>query len=61
MIFVDDSQGFESLSYLKNQFKYWAETSKDNPVFFQIGYEVDENLWVKSPISFTKTILDETT
>ena len=61
MIFVYDSQGFDSLSSVKNEFKEWAEKFKNNPVIFQIGYEVDENLWVKSPVDFAKTIIDETT
>ena len=61
MIFVDDSQGFETLTSVKNEFKEWADKFSDNPVFFQIGYEADEHLWVKNPIDFAKTIIDETT
>ena len=61
MIFVDDSQGFDTLTSVKNEFKEWAEKFADNPVFFQIGYEADEHLWVKNPIDFAKTIIDETT
>ena len=61
MIFVDDSQGFETMTSVKNEFKEWADKFSDNPVFFQIGYEADEHLWVKNPMDFAKTIIDETT
>ena len=61
MIFVDDSQGFDTMADVKNEFKDWAKKFPENPVFFQIGYEADEHLWVKSPIDFAKTIIDETT
>ena len=61
MIFVDDSQGFDSLASVKSEFREWAEAFPDNTVFFQIGYEADESLWVKSPIDFAKTIINETT
>ena len=61
MVFVDDSQGFESLADVKEEFRDWAQTFSKNPVMFQIGYEADEHLWVKSPIDFAKTVAEETT
>ena len=45
MIFVNDSQGFGSLSEMENEFSNWASTFSDNPVFFQIGYNDDEWIW----------------
>jgi hypothetical protein len=61
MIFVDDSQDLHSTSNAKKQFKEWAEKFKDNPVFFQIGYNADEDLWIDSPSNFAKEIINETT
>ena len=61
LIFVDDSQGFDSLTKAKKEFKEWAETFKNNPVFFQIGYEADRELWEKRPIDFAKAIAEEVT
>ena len=61
MIFVDDSQDFETMSNVKSEFKDWAKAFEGNPVFFQIGYEADEHLWVKSPVDFAKTIINEVT
>ena len=61
MIFVDDSQEFDSINYMKREFKEWAEAFPNNPVFFQIGYEADEHLWIRSPVDFAKSIIDEVT
>ena len=61
MIFVDDSQDFDSMSDVKKEFKRWAEAFPDNPVIFQIGYQADEHLWTKSPVDFAKAIVDEVT
>ena len=47
MIFVNDSQGFDSLSRMENEFSNWASTFSGNPVFFQIGYKADEEIWSK--------------
>ena len=30
-------------------------------MFFQIGYKVDEDLWIDSPSNFSKEIINETT
>ena len=45
IIFVNDSQGFGSLSEMKTEFAGWARTFGTNPVFFQIGYEADKAIW----------------
>ena len=45
MIFVNDSQQFRSLEQLKGDFQYWASLYAPNPVFFQIGYDDDKDLW----------------
>ena len=61
MVFVDDSQGFDSLADVKEEFREWAQKFSKNPVMFQIGYEADEHLWIKNPIDFAKAVADETT
>lgn len=45
IVFVNDSQGHDSLSSMKGEFSQWADRFAPNPVFFQIGYEADEDLW----------------
>ena len=45
MIFVNDSQQFTSLEQMQQDFQYWAELYYPNNVFFQIGYDEDEDLW----------------
>ena len=60
MIFVDDSQKFETLNDMKYDFKKFAKAYPDVPIFFQIGYRSDEHLWTKSPIEFAKAIAEET-
>ena len=44
-IYVNDSQGFSSLSRIADEFADWAESYPDNPVMFQIGYERDDGIW----------------
>ena len=61
MIFVDDSQGLHSISNAQKEFSKWAEKFKDNPVFFQIGYNADKDLWKKRPTDFAKDIINEVT
>ncbi|OUM66064.1 carbohydrate-binding module family 18 protein [Piromyces sp. E2] len=59
MIFVNDSQDFDgSLSRMKKEFKEWAETYPDNPVFFQIGYKRDRSIWEDDPIKVAKAIAE---
>ena len=46
MIFVTDSQGFHGdKSNMRNYYKGWADEYYPNPVFFQIAYENDEDIW----------------
>jgi len=59
LIFVDDSQGFSSLSSAKEEFRKWAKKFSNNPVMFQIGYTKDQSLWSSNPASFAKAIGDE--
>ncbi len=47
IVFVNDSQGFENLQAMKNEFLAWAETFYPNPVFYQIGYSADKPWWGK--------------
>ena len=61
MIYVDDSQGLESISNAKSEFRYWAKKFSNNPVMFQIGYAADRNLWGGDPINFAKAISNEVT
>ena len=70
MIFVTDSQEFESASEMTEHYSFWSEHYEPNPVFFQIGYYgkgkrktgigSDEKIWksFKKPLSdFGKYIL----
>ncbi len=46
IIFVDDSQGFSSLSDMVTEFRdMWAIKFYPNIVGFQYGYEADQNWW----------------
>lgn len=45
MIFVNDSQGFGSLYEMENEFSRWASKFSPNPIFLQIGYKADEEIW----------------
>ena len=61
MVYVDDSQGLESMSNARSEFRYWAKKFSKNPVMFQIGYAADRKLWGNSPIDFAKAISEEVT
>ena len=45
LIFVNDSQGFESLDDVKEDFSDWAKHYDPCPVMFQIGYKKDRPIW----------------
>ena len=48
LIFVNDSQYYESAEEQKEDFAAWAEYYKPNPVMFQIGYAADKSkVWGK--------------
>ena len=61
MIFIDDSQDLHSISNAGKEFSKFAEKFPDNPVFFQIGYNADRDLWKKRPTDFAKEIINEIT
>ena len=41
IVFVDDSQDFDSLDEMANEFKYWGNFYKNNLVIYQFGYNSD--------------------
>jgi hypothetical protein len=45
LIFCNDSQGHKSLSAMQGEFVNWATWFYPNPVFFQIGYPADNEIW----------------
>ncbi len=46
ILFVDDSQNFDSLNQMVYEFSYyWADYFYPNTVLFQIGYESDRSWW----------------
>jgi len=45
IVFIDDSQGFEGLASLVNDFKSWGENFSQTDVGFQIGYRRDKEWW----------------
>lgn len=47
ILFVDDSQQFESKEALLVNFKEWAAAFPDSPVGFQYGYPSDKRWWQK--------------
>jgi len=59
MIFVNDSQEFDDLDEMKEEFGEWAEKFNGNPVMFQIGYNADKSIWKDDPMKVVKAIEDE--
>lgn len=49
IVFIDDSQEFESLSQMTAEFKYWAQCFSPNPVMYQVGYSNDYEWWKDEP------------
>ncbi|MFO7888852.1 MAG: hypothetical protein R6V04_00775 [bacterium] len=46
MIFVDDSQGFNTFTdFIDEMTNYWADYFSPNTVFFQVGYSRDQSWW----------------
>jgi hypothetical protein len=45
LVFIDDSQGFESLEQMIAEFKVWGEAFTPAPVGFQFGYRSDKAWW----------------
>ncbi|RKY79309.1 hypothetical protein DRQ07_06550 [candidate division KSB1 bacterium] len=58
IVFVDDSQGFNGLNQMVDEFtNYWAKHFYPNTVFFQYGYNWDKPWW-KNLVNPPKTIGD---
>ena len=47
LVFVSDSQIYESIDAMRDDFADWAAHYAPNPVMFQIGYKADEWFWSK--------------
>lgn len=45
VLFVDDSQQFESLEAMVSEFAAWGKFFKPSPVAFQYGYPDDQHWW----------------
>lgn len=45
IIYINDAQGYPSLTELTQTFKYWSNTFYPNDVGFQIGYGNDQPWW----------------
>ena len=45
IIFINDSQYFDSMDKMKSFFTAWADRYYPNPVMFQIGYPADQKVW----------------
>lgn len=43
--FLSDSQDFNGIFQMMEDFKNWAKTYRDSPVGFQVGYEKDAKWW----------------
>ncbi len=53
IVFVNDSQGHESLDSMKAEFAAWSRRFAPSPVAFQIGYGADRRIWgaMADPVS----------
>jgi len=47
LVFIDDSQGFDSLDATLDEFSAWGQTFDPSPVGFQYGYRSDKKWWRK--------------
>ena len=45
LIYVNDSQQFDNMSQVRNEFSEWAAYYAPQPVMFQIGYNADKAIW----------------
>jgi hypothetical protein len=45
ILFIDDSQGFSSLTSMVSEFKAWGVSFPSNRVAFQFGYKIDTTWW----------------
>lgn len=63
LVFVDDSQGFDSLESMVTEFAAWGAAFAPSPVGFQYGYQADERWWKEldnPPVTMGQRILDAT-
>jgi hypothetical protein len=61
LVFIDDSQGFESLADMVAEFRAWGEYFSPAPVGFQFGYPRDKSWWKEfedPPAIIGKAILE---
>jgi len=61
MMFLDDSQQFNSVEQILSEFKVWGEHFSPAPVGFQYGYPADRFWWEKldnPPVDLGKTLLE---
>jgi hypothetical protein len=49
LVFIDDSQGFDTLGGMISEFKAWGQYFAPAPVGFQFGYEDDMSWWSALP------------
>jgi hypothetical protein len=61
LIYVNDSQQFDSLEEYQEQFSKWASKYAPQPVMFQIGYNADRPIWseLKNPAKDLGTCIAE--
>lgn len=63
IVFIDDSQQFNSLGDLVNEFSAWGQHFRPSPVGFQYGYPADKVWWKNlqdPPADIGKAILKKT-
>ena len=63
LVFINDSQGFRSLTAMVNDFAAWGQHFAPSPVGFQYGYAKDRKWWRKlgnPPVDIGNAILART-
>ncbi|OUM57969.1 hypothetical protein PIROE2DRAFT_16876 [Piromyces sp. E2] len=60
MIFVNTSQYYNDISEMTKELSAWAKSFPKNPVMFEIGFEVDKEIWENEPIKVAKSVADVT-
>lgn len=63
IVFIDDSQQFESLDQLVSEFSAWGKRFAPSPVGFQFGYQADQKWWKElqdPPKEIGEAILQQT-
>ena len=49
ILFIDDSQEFDSLDQMVNEFAAWGQSFAPAPVGFQYGYPTNQRWWKTLP------------